>query len=49
MKDDLNLLEYARQPQSLQNGRLPQYLGKWKMTPIFFPMEDHINFFLNEM
>ena len=25
---------------SLENGRQPQYFGKWKMTSVFFPMED---------
>ena len=52
MEDDLNLLEIARQPQSLASGRQPsifypiengrQYkcFGKGKMNSIFWQMEE---------
>jgi hypothetical protein len=44
MEDDLNLLENERRPQlwgngkplqSLENGKRPQYMDKWKTTSIF--------------
>ena len=44
MEDDLNLLEYGRQPQSLrvegflnilENGRQLKYFSQWKTTSFF--------------
>jgi hypothetical protein len=34
MEDDLNIL---------RNGRQPQYFDKWKMTSIFWQMEDDLS------
>ena len=54
MQDDLNILENGRRPQSLENGRLPQYSGKWKTSPIWkmtsfiWKMEDNLNYLENE-
>ena len=36
MEDDLNFLE---------NGRRPQFFGKWKKTSAFWKMEDDLIFF----
>jgi hypothetical protein len=38
MEDDLNFV---------QNGRPPQYFGKWKMTSIFRQIEDNLNILAN--
>ena len=37
MEDDNNLF---------QNGRRPQYFGKWKTTSISWQMEDNLNIFV---
>ena len=38
--DQVTLQEYSR----TQIGRRPQLFGKWKMTSIFWKMEDDLNF-----
>ena len=54
MEVDLNCFSNGRWPpffrqievdlNILSNGRRPQYFGKWKMTLLFWPIEDDINF-----
>jgi hypothetical protein len=35
MEDDHNILTNRRQNNSFENGRQPQYFGKWKTTSKF--------------
>ena len=35
MEDDLNFWKMEDDLNILENGRRPQYFGKWKMTSIF--------------
>ena len=44
MEDELNILANGRPLDILENGRRPQYVEKWKTTPIFCQIEDNINF-----
>ena len=48
MKDILKFCWMEEDHFILANERRPQYFGKWKMTSIFWQMEDDINFFTIE-
>jgi hypothetical protein len=39
MEEDRNILE---------NGKQPQYFGKWKTTSIFWRLEDDLNFLIGK-
>ena len=46
MEDDLIFLKIEDDLNFLENGRQPQFKGKWKTTSIFWQKEDDIIFFV---